>query len=101
MGANTFPHPELTVIITGKPTNSSLQLLQRQLYTNARSVPSAQGRGNNGHLALLMNNIAYTARAGVAFDIPIYPGPAPLLRMLLALHQLPRLLKTFVYLLKS
>jgi hypothetical protein len=39
MGVLTFPHPILTVII-GKPTNTNVQLLKRQLYTNARSVGS-------------------------------------------------------------
>jgi hypothetical protein len=72
----TFPHDELTVI-EGKPTNTSLQLLQQQLYTNTRSVPSPQGGGNNSHLALLMTDTMYLARAGVAFDVPSHPGAAP------------------------
>jgi hypothetical protein len=76
MGTITFPHPELTVI-TGKPTNTSLQLLQRQLYTNARSVTSTRGGGNNGHLAILMPDAAYNARADAPFEIPVHPGAAP------------------------
>lgn len=72
----TFPHEELTKI-EGKPTNTSLQLLQRQLYTNARSIASPRGGGLNGHLALLMEDAAYLARAGVAFNVPVHPGPAP------------------------
>jgi hypothetical protein len=77
MGTITFPHPELTVI-EGKPNNTSLQLLQRQLYTNARSVTSPHGGGNNGHLAILMSNAAYIAHAGIDFTVPIHPGAAPL-----------------------
>ena len=63
--------------ITGKPTNTTLQLLQRQLFTNARSVPSAQGGGLHGHLAILLSDVDYIARIGVAFLIPNHPGPPP------------------------
>ena len=56
--------------------NTTLQLLQRQLYTNAPcSVPSAGGL--HGHLALLLSEADYIARIGVAFDIPVHPGPPP------------------------
>lgn len=72
----TFPHETLTPIV-GKPTNTTLQLLQRQLYTNARSVPSTRGGGLLGHLALIMSDADYLARAGVAFDVPAHPGPPP------------------------
>jgi hypothetical protein len=71
-----FPHPELTIIV-GKPVNSTIQILQRQLFTNARSVPSPRGGGNNGHLAIVMNNAAYVVRATVPFVVPVHPGPAP------------------------
>jgi hypothetical protein len=77
MGTITFPHVALKPI-TGKPTNTSLQCLQRQLYTNAHSVTSALGGGNNGHLTLLMDNAAYTTpRAGIPFLLPAHPGAAP------------------------
>jgi hypothetical protein len=72
----TFPHETLTPII-GRPTNTTLQLLQRQVYTNARSVPSARGGGMHGHLAMVMSDAAYLTRAGVPFDVPIHPGPPP------------------------
>ena len=56
-----------------------LQLQQRQLFTNSRSVPSARGGGLHGHLAMLLNNDAdYLAREGVPFLVPVHPGP-PLL----------------------
>jgi hypothetical protein len=73
----TFPHETLTPLI-GKPTNTTLQLMQRQLFTNARSVPSSRGGGVHGHLAMLLSDADYLARAGVAFDVPVHPGPPPL-----------------------
>lgn len=72
-----FPHPSLTPI-DGKPTNSSIQILQRELFTNARSVVSNRGGGTNGHLALLLSPEAYIARAGIAFVPPEHPGPGPI-----------------------
>ena len=63
--------------ITGKPTNTTLQLLQRQLFTNARSVPSARGGGLHGHLAILLSDANYIACVGVAFLVPAHPGPPP------------------------
>ena len=72
----TFPHETLTPIL-GQPTNTTLQLLQRQLFTNARSVPSACGGGLHGHLAMLMTDDEYLARAGIAFVVPLHPGPPP------------------------
>lgn len=71
-----FPYETLTPI-QGKPMNTTLQLLQRQLFTNARSVPSARGGGNHGHLAIVLNPADYVARVGVPFVIPVHPGPAP------------------------
>lgn len=72
----TFPHETLTPII-GKPTNTTLQLLQRQLFTNARSVPSTRGGGLHGHLAMVLSDNEYLARAGVPFIVPVHPGPPP------------------------
>jgi hypothetical protein len=61
----TFPHETLTPII-GKPTNTTLQLLQRQLFTNARSVPSARGGGTHGHLAMVLRQSPIMSRALVS-----------------------------------
>ena len=36
--ALVFPTPVLTPIV-GRPTNSTLQVLQQQLYQNARAIP--------------------------------------------------------------
>lgn len=72
----TFPHPTLTPIPT-KPTHTTLQLLQRELYANARAIYSTRGGGAHGHLAVIMPPADYLARVGQAFDIPIHPGIAP------------------------
>ena len=72
-----FPYEVLTPI-TGKPTNTTLQLLQRQLFTNARAVDSPRGGGNHGHLAMLLSEADYVTRAGEPFIVPVHPGPAPI-----------------------
>jgi hypothetical protein len=72
----TFPHEALTPI-DGKPTNTTLQIMQRQLFTNARSVPSPRGGGIHGHLAILLSPADYLLRAGVPFIVPVHPGPPP------------------------
>ena len=72
----TFPHETLTPV-DGKPTNTTLQILQRQLFTNARSVPSTRGGGIHGHLAILLSPADYLLRAGVPFIVPEHPGPPP------------------------
>lgn len=70
----SFPVPVLTPIV-GRPNSTNLQVLQQQLYANARSVASDRGGGTQGHLALLMSNAAYLLRPGaIAFDIPVSPG---------------------------
>ena len=72
----TFPHEMLTPI-PGKPINTTLQLLQHQLFTNTRSVPSTRGGGLHGHLAMVLNDTDYLALVGVHFVIPVHPGPPP------------------------
>jgi hypothetical protein len=67
------PYPPFTT----KPTNSSLQVLQRELYANARAIHSARSGGAYGHLAIIMLTADYIIRAGVAFDPPVHPGNAP------------------------
>ena len=54
-----------------------LQALQRQLFTNARSVPSTRSGGTHGHLAILLSPADYFLRAGVVFIVPTHPGPPP------------------------
>lgn len=71
-----FPYATLTPI-EGKPTNTTLQILQCQLYTNARAIDSPRGGGTHGHMAMLLSEDEYLARAGVPFLVPRHPGAAP------------------------
>ena len=74
----TFPHETLTHI-DGKPMNTTLQLLQRQLFTNApRYVPSTHGGGLHGHLAILLSPDDYLLRVGAPFIVLVHPGDPPL-----------------------
>ena len=72
----SFPTPVLTPIV-GVPNLQSLRTLRRELYANARAIPTTLGGGANGHLALIMPNAAYLTRAGMAFPAPAHPGGLP------------------------
>jgi hypothetical protein len=73
----TFPTPVLTPVV-GKPTNTSLKLLQRELNANAMSVSSNRGGGIHGHLSLTISPAEFQALTNnVVFVIPVYPGNAP------------------------
>lgn len=73
----TFPHPVLTPI-NGEPTSSSLSLLQKELYANARQIYSTRGGGNHGHLRIMLTDVAYITRTNAIFIIPVHPGVAPI-----------------------
>uniref|UniRef100_A0A7S2VD11 Uncharacterized protein n=1 Tax=Entomoneis paludosa TaxID=265537 RepID=A0A7S2VD11_9STRA len=73
---DNFPHPILTKVV-GQPTPKAMQLFRKELYANAMSVASTRGGGQNGHLALMMDEPTYTALAGVAFVVPVHPGDQP------------------------
>jgi hypothetical protein len=69
-----FPTPVLTPIV-GRPTNTTLQILQQQLYQNARAIACPLGGGALGHLAVIMEPVAYVLRPTAAvFNIPVSPG---------------------------
>ena len=69
-----FPIPVLTPII-GRPTNSTLQVLQQQLYQNARAIPCDLGGGVDGHLGLIMTPGTYLTRPNaIRFVVPDSPG---------------------------
>jgi len=72
----TFPHPDLTIIV-GKPTYATVRKLQKELYANARTIPSTLGGGHNGHLALVMTNAEYHVISAVNYDEPVHPGAQP------------------------
>ena len=69
----TFTHTELTKIV-GKPTNTTLKLLKKELYANARAIPSTRGGGAHGHLGLVMEDATYQTLAGQPFTLPAHPG---------------------------
>jgi hypothetical protein len=73
----TYPHPVLNPVL-GTPNNASIQVLQKQLYANAKAIDSTRGGGQDGHLALVMSPAAYLIRTGVAFAAPAHPGDAPI-----------------------
>ena len=69
-----FPTPVLTPIV-GRPTNSTLQVLQQQLFQNARAIPCFLGGGVDGHLGLIMTPVTYLTRPNaIAFVVPESPG---------------------------
>ena len=71
-----FLHPKLTPI-QGKPTNASIKILKKEVYANARAIPSQRGGGKHGHLGLVMENHAHTAVTGKAWNLPEHTGPYP------------------------
>jgi len=76
--AAAYPHDPLTVI-AGRPNNTTLQVLKRQLYANAGAIESTRGGGAHGHLALLLDPAIYlTLSNGIAFVAPVHPGPMPI-----------------------
>ena len=72
-----FPKDVLTPI-KGKPSVSSLQILQQELYQNARAIPTTLGGGALGHLGLVMTPAEYILRPNAAvFVIPVAHGVLP------------------------
>ena len=72
--ALVFPKEVLTPL-KGKPDATSLQILQQEIYQNARAVPSFLGGGQLGHLGLVMPAAEYLLRpAAQAFILPVPPG---------------------------
>ncbi|KAG7361115.1 hypothetical protein IV203_036215 [Nitzschia inconspicua] len=64
-----YPHDPLTPII-GRPTAPAIILMTKEIFANAKSVPSKYG--SHGHLALVMTIADYTARAGQAYTAPTF-----------------------------
>jgi hypothetical protein len=64
-----FPHRKLTKIL-GKPSNTSLQVLKRQLYDNAASIPSRRGGGAYGYLGIVLDADRFPVT-------PKHPGNSP------------------------
>ncbi|KAL3939000.1 MAG: hypothetical protein SGARI_001528, partial [Bacillariaceae sp.] len=74
----SYPTPVLTAIV-GKPKAATLRTIRREVYANARAVPSL-ANGQRGHLGVIMPAAEYLVLAGAAYIPPPPPGapPAPL-----------------------
>ena len=83
----TFPHPTLSPV-HGTPATAAILKLRKELHANACAIHTALGGGNNRHLGLAMNDITCIARAGVAPDAPVHPGPAPTIPAGATQHQI-------------
>jgi hypothetical protein len=72
-----FPYPILTSLHHGetKPNYASVKLLHRECNGNAMAIDSTHGGGNHGHLAIVLPAAQFLAISGVAFDVPVHPGP--------------------------
>jgi hypothetical protein len=76
--AITFAWPDLTPI-TGKPTNSSLKLLQAELNTNAISILANRRGRAHSQLALIQSPANYLLLTRADFEAPINRGLTPTL----------------------
>ncbi|EEC46594.1 predicted protein [Phaeodactylum tricornutum CCAP 1055/1] len=74
-----FPHKVLAPIATDTtaPSYSSLLLAQRQLSANASAIPSLNGGGAHGHMALTLSAEAYAELSDIPFVIPVAPPADP------------------------
>jgi hypothetical protein len=76
---SAFPHKVLDPIatLTSPPTCASIKLAQRQLSANAAAIPSLNGGGAHGHMALTLTPAAYSDLTDVPFVIPVAPPADP------------------------
>jgi uncharacterized phage-associated protein len=76
---SAFPHKVLDPIatLTSPPTYASIKLAQRQLSANAAAIPSLNGGGAHGHMALTLTPAAYSDLTDVPFVIPVAPPADP------------------------
>jgi hypothetical protein len=72
----SFPHEKLTPI-AGEPTFTTLQTLQKELFTNAQENQCSYGGRAHGYLGILLSDADYTALATVAFVPPDNPIDLP------------------------
>ena len=72
----TYPHLALSKI-AGKPTFTSLLLLQCKLYANACSVYCPIDGNSHGYLGLIMSNEEYTMCDRRTFTSSKYSGSQP------------------------
>jgi len=69
-----FLHPKLTPVI-GTPHNTMLEHLTKELYANVQAIPSTCSGDGHRHLGLIMPVAEYLVVTGIAFQLPVHPGP--------------------------
>ena len=74
-----FPHQTLTPLAgpDSSPNYATLHVAQKELNNNATSIRSHGGGGNHGLLTLCIPAPRYLLIAGVPFEAPLNPAPAP------------------------
>jgi hypothetical protein len=69
-----LPHDPLTKLSASlEPTAAAVRLLRRELYANARSVPTTLGGGQHGHLGLIMPVADYATMSNDPYVLPAFP----------------------------
>ena len=64
--------------VHGQPTNHDVDLLKKELFAIAASIPMMLGGGLNGHAGMLLLDIDYATMApGTPFVAPVDPGVYP------------------------
>ncbi|CAB9528753.1 hypothetical protein SEMRO_2312_G322870.1 [Seminavis robusta] len=62
-----------------KPTYATLKIIHQEMNANAMAIPSTNGGGHYGHLALVIPAAAFTALPNaIAWVAPIHPGESPI-----------------------
>jgi hypothetical protein len=74
----SFPIQTLTRLAepNSDPNHNTIRKVTQELYGNAAAIPSTEGGGRHGHLALLMEEATYRALGGAAAPLPAFPAPA-------------------------
>ena len=77
--AESFPKAELTKLANDKkPTFQDIKILQKEIFSNAMTIPTTRGGGGHGYLALCMPVAEYNAMPTTAdWTDPVHPGPNP------------------------
>eukprot|EP00978_Attheya_sp_CCMP212_P045820 scaffold361923_cov40-Attheya_sp.AAC.1 len=75
--ATNFPVQVIPLVAIGtkEPTYASILEVRTALNSNTTTIPSTEGGGVHGHLALVLTAVEYLAVTGVAFVPPVQPGP--------------------------
>jgi hypothetical protein len=68
---------ELVTKIHGQPTDQDVTMLEKELNAIAANIPSTLGRGNHGHVGIIIEAAKYLTMAGQAFVTPVNPRIYP------------------------